>query len=603
MIKNSYMTTLARPLILFRALLAMMFALTVAACGGGGVVTVEPPASAVSTTNLRALPAEYLARKAVSYSPFRTATNAANRDNEVISATMVKQDLDLLVAGDFRLIRLFDSSDKVAKLVLDVISDNKLDVKVQLGAYVNSFKYVDNPYTIENIKVGNKQELDRLISLSTNTKYKDIVLAVSVGNETMVEWSTVSINPQDMAVYIRYVRDRVAQPVTTDDNFLFFTEPPKVITDLLDFASIHTYAEIDTQYPDSPYYYDWKQEAVPAGPARAVAMMDAAMKETRRQYQLVRDAFDRKGLRAMPIVIGETGWNAVDVGKLRFRAHPVNQKMYVSRLETWRAEGRVGPGPANVIYFEAFDEPWKGGDDKWGLFNVQRQARYVIQNLYPQTSFAWEPGAYTDADAVYFVAPVVSPAFSQSRYTLYSDAAGAVEASGLRVDAFDGNSVSAPSAAATAPLTPPTGEGGKVITLTPQPKDYGWGLLWSPVAAYSTENLQQFGAAGKVNVWIKTGYASATNGKIEIGLSTLTASGDTEESYLQIGNGEYGYCNTNVWCQVSIPLQAFIAKNPKIDLRFVLSRFIIADRYSFTGKPNNSNITTPLTLDGIYWSK
>lgn len=593
------LTMLTRPLAVGRALLTLTFAILLTSCGGGGVVTVDAPASAVSTSNLRALPAEYLARKAVSYSPFRTATSNAGRDNEVITAAMVKQDLDLLVAGNFRLIRLFDSSDKVSKLVLDVISDNKLDIKVHLGAYVNSWKYVDNPYTVANIKAGNQQELDRLIALSTNVKYKDTVLAASVGNETMVVWSTVSIDPQDMAVYIRYVRDRVTQPVTTDDNFLFFSEPPKIITDLLDFASIHTYAEIDTQYPESPYYYDWKQEAVPAGPARAIAMMDAAMKATRVQYQLVRDAFDRKGLRTLPIVIGETGWNAVDLGKLRFRAHPVNQKLYVARLDGWRAEGRVGPGPANVIYFEAFDEPWKGGDDKWGLFNVNREARYVIQGIYPQASFAWEAGTYTDANATYFVTPLVGAEFAANRYTIYSDAAGATPATGLRVDAFDGNSVSAPSGAGT----PPTGEGANVITLTPQPKDYGWGLLWSSATSYGTENLQQFAATGKINVWIKTSYASVSNGKIEIGLSTLTTSGDTQESYLQIGNGDYGYCTTNVWCQVSIPLQAFITKNPKIDLRLVLSRFIIADRYSFTGKPNNSNITTPLLIDGIYWSK
>jgi exo-beta-1,3-glucanase (GH17 family) len=582
-----------------RALLVLMLSALLAACGGGGVVVVDAPPSAASTTNLRALPAEYLARKAVSYSPFRTATSAQGRDSEVITAAMVKQDLDLLVAGNFKLIRLFDSSDKVSKLVLDVISDNKLDIKVHLGAYVNSYKYVSNPYTVEDIKAGNQQELNRLVSLATNPKYKDIVLAVSVGNETMVVWSIVPIDPLDMAVYIRYVRDRVTQPVTTDDNFLFYNEPPKAITDVLDFASIHTYSEIDTQFPESPYYYDWKQEAVPAGPARATAMMDAAMKGTRAQYQLVRDALDRRGLRSIPIVIGETGWNAVDVGKLRFRAHPVNQKMYVARLDAWRAEGRVGAGPANVIYFEAFDEPWKGGDDKWGLFNVAREARYVIQGLYPQASFAWEAGTYTDADAVYFVKPPVGTEFAANRYTLYSDAVGATPVTGLRVDAFDGNSVSAPSGAGT----PPAGEGVNLITLTPQPKDYGWGLLWSPNVPYTTENLQQFAATGKVNVWIKTSYAAASNGKIEIGLSTLTADGDTEESYLQIGNGDYGYCNTDVWCQVSIPLQAFITKNPKIDLRLVLSRFVIADRYSFTGKANNSNITTPLLIDGIYWSK
>lgn len=576
-----------------RALFVVLAAAALHACGGGGVVAVDPPAAAVSTVSPRALPAEYLARKAVSYSPFRTATSAADRDNEVITSANVKQDLDLLVAGNFRLIRMFDSSDKVSKLVLDVIRDNNLDIKVHLGSYVNSYKYVANPYTVIDIKAGNQKELDRQVALAT--KYKDIVIALSVGNETMVEWSIVPIDPLDMAVYIRYVRERTTQPMTTDDNFLFYATPPKAITDLIDFASIHTYSEIDTEYPESKLFWDWKQEAIAAGPARAVAMMNASMVATRAQYQLVRDSLDRKGLGAMPIVIGETGWNAVDVGKLRFRAHPVNQKLYFSRLETWRAEGRTGPGPANVIYFEAFDEPWKGGDDKWGLFNVNRQARYVVQNLYPSSSFAWETGTYTDADAAYFVAPPIGTAFAAAQYTLFSDAPGAVMATGLRVDAFDGNSVSAPEVTtAAAP-----GDGVKSIEITPTPKDYGWGLLYSSATSYGTENLSQFAASGKINVWIKTAYA----GKIEIGLSTLTTDGDAQEVFVQIGNGDYGYCNTGVWCKVSIPLTAFTAVNPKIDLRFVINRFVIADRYSFTGKPNNSNITTKLNIDGITWTR
>jgi hypothetical protein len=76
-----------------------------------------------------------------------------------------------------------------------------------------------------------------------------------------------------------------------------------------------------------------------------------------------------------------------------------------------------------------------------------------------------------------------------------------------------------------------------------------------------------------------------------------------QEAYVQIGNGDYGYCNTGAWCNVNIPLAAFKAVNPKLDLSLVLSRFIIADRYEFTGKPLNSNITTKLNIDGVYWSK
>ena len=137
------------------------------------------------------------------------------------------------------------------------------------------------------------------------------------------------------------------------------------------------------------------------------------------------------------------------------------------------------------------------------------------------------------------------------------------------------------------------------MAITPAPRDYGWGLLYSPVIAGATVNLSEFAATGHVNFSIRTSYP----GKIEIGLSTLTAEGDSQEVFLQIGAGDYGYCNSDNWCQVSIPLQAFATKNPSIDFRLVLSPFYIADRYSFTGKALNSNITTRLNIDGIFYSR
>lgn len=102
-----------------------------------------------------------------------------------------------------------------------------------------------------------------------------------------------------------------------------------------------------------------------------------------------------------------------------------------------------------------------------------------------------------------------------------------------------------------------------------------------------------------MTAWINTTYP----GRIEIGLSTFDVDGNGQEAFVQFGNGEYGYCNTGVWCRVSIPLSAFKAKNPKLDFRLVLNPFYIADRYSFTGKPLNANIRTPLNLDGIAWTR
>jgi hypothetical protein len=121
-------------------------------------------------------------------------------------------------------------------------------------------------------------------------------------------------------------------------------------------------------------------------------------------------------------------------------------------------------------------------------------------------------------------------------------------------------------------------------------------LLYNPQVARTTQNLAAFAS---VNAWINTTYP----GQIEIGLSTLDVDGNGQEAFVQIGNGDYGYCNTGAWCQVSIPLSAFRAKNARIDFRLVLNPFYVADRYSFTGKPQNSGITTPINIDGIGWTR
>jgi hypothetical protein len=53
---------------------------------------------------------------------------------------------------------------------------------------------------------------------------------------------------------------------------------------------------------------------------------------------------------------------------------------------------------------------------------------------------------------------------------------------------------------------------------------------------------------------------------------------------------------------VSIPLSAFAAANSKLDLRYVLTRFSVADIYSETGNTARTGMPT-IALDNIYWQK
>ena len=568
--------------LILAAAAAVVLVSTFAACGGGGYT--ESP---VSVTDRRALSSDFTTRAAISYSPYRSSRNESEIGSELITPANVLQDLRLIKATGIGTIRLF-SSRAFAETVLSVIRDNNLDLLVMLGAY-------PNPVTGQAAEADNQAELSKCIELAN--RFKTIVAAVSVGNETMVEWSTHKIDPVVMAGYIKRVRSAITQPVTTDDNWLFWSKVPKVIADVVDFAAVHTYPLLDTFY--DPTLWDWRFKATAAG-ARPAAMIAGAIAEAKRQFSAARDAFDRLNLPQFPMVIGETGWVARDAGGgpvLSYRAHPVNQKLYFDALQVWAAEGRrTDHGPKAMFYFQAFDEAWKQGDDGWGLFNKDRQARYAVQGL-GTCGVTWdcEAGSYTAADAVSWVAPVIAPAVAASRYTLYSEAtvAGEARATGLSWDPF------ALTGYRDDPGTAAPGDGSTSFEITPNPLDYGWGLFYYSKTGV-TENLSAYATTGRINFAVKS---DSYPGKIEIGISTDTEDRDVQEAYVRVGPGDFGYCNTNAWCNVSIPVSAFIAANPKLDLRMVSFRFTIADRFEKTGKPLNTSGLPKISIDAVHWSK
>jgi exo-beta-1,3-glucanase (GH17 family) len=584
---NTRLTPARRQSIPLQALaagVALAGLLGLAGCGGGDSGGFTP--TAVSQSDRRELPQAFLTRAAVNYSPYRTSRSPADLGAEVITPANVLQDLRLVQATGIGTIRLF-SSRAFAETVLQVIRDNNLDLKVQLGAF-------PNPVTSAAAEADNQAELDACIRLAK--AYPDIVLAVSVGNEKLVEWSTAQIAPAVMAGYLRKVRSAIGQPITTNDNWLLWSKVPMVVAETVDFAAVHVYPFLDTFY--DPTRYDWRQKSVPEA-QRAQAMIDATIAEAKKQFEGARAGLARIGLGSIPMVIGETGWAAVDTNggpSLAFRAHPVNQKMYFDALQQWAQQGRRdAQGPKAIFFFQAFDEPWKQGDDGWGLFNAQREARYTVQSLGTcGVSWACEAGSYSAADAVKWVAPTLRPAVAANRYTLFADApvAGEARASGLRWDPF------ALTAYREFGGGTPSPDGGLHFEITPNPVDFGWGLFHYSAAGV-LENLSNFGS-GRLNFQVRSdGYP----GKIEIGISTDTEDRDVQEAFVQIAPGQFGYCNSNSWCDVSIPISAFLAVNPKLDLRYVNFRFIVADRFSFTDKPLNLTGLPPVRIDGLHWSR
>lgn len=565
-----------------RGLSMAFLAISLVACGGGG-----GDSKAISSdSQLRPLPESFTQGEAVAYSPYRTAT----MDATAITDENVRQDLNLLVKAGVKMIRLFDSSDAVAKRTLRLIKDEDIKLKVMLGLWMNS-----------NAETLNLAEIDRGIALA-NT-YQSLVLALSVGNETLVAWSGQRQEAANLARYIKLVRDRVSQPVTTDDNWAVLAgqsgeQNVQVVLSNIDFVAMHTYPLVDTIY--NPNLWNWKQEGVPAAD-RAAAMMNAAIERAKLEYNAVKSNLASLGFQNMPIVVGETGWKAVASGGETLRAHPVNQKMYWERLKAWKTSGT---GPANIVLFAAFDEPWKQSDDKWGLFNVNRQARCAVQGL--SNDFVAEAGSCAADQALHYVAVQNNGAVTASRYTVYADAVTAGEAKPAVVPVLNAWENGTTARAEGVSNDADASDGPNSWRIVPNPAAWGWGMTFA--ISDNPEDLSQFDTSnGKLNFSIKT-----TNypGKIEVGFLTGTAAdASLYDVYLAISPGQYGYLADGNWNRVSIPISAlklsgapaFGVRNSVLDLTKVTNPFVIGDRYDKTG---NTNTAKPsILVDAIYWSK
>lgn len=574
---------------------AIAFAL--AACDPGGV-----PIDGFVPVVIRPLDADFATRRAVAYSGYREGQSPATEIYP--SEAEILEDLQLLVDGGFGLIRLYDAS-KHAVRTLKVIDDNALDLKVMLGVWIAGSRATHGPE--------NDAQVAAAIALAN--QYPELVQALSVGNETLVDWSFIPVPPEDLAAYIAEVRDAVGVPVGTDDNWEPFSlkaeggvpypdaEDIVKVMGSVDFLAVHTYAYWDSDYG----LWDWQQQDVEES-LRATAMMDAALEYAKANLRAVRTALDGLGLDT-PIVIGETGWrNAGFPG----RAHPVNQKMYYERVMEWTyGAGRDADSPVACFWFEAFNEPWKGGDDDWGLFNADREPRYVIKDLDAFSILVSPDAALTDADAVKYI--VLAPrVVTAPTYYVYADSIPTDEAVAMssREDYAwpwnfwenDTTGTAAEDATVSAP------EGANALKVTPKPAVWGWGMAY--VLRDAPEDLSAFVESGHLRFKVKTTYA----GKLEFGFLTGNAQDKLAvDVYLAVdpASNAFGYANDGAWQEVTIPISAITARaapaygmdaSATLNMTEVFNTFVIADRYAVTGKASGANITTPIWLDDIRWT-
>lgn len=292
--------------------------------------------------------------RAICYSGYRDG-QAPGQESPTYE--QVKEDL-LILQGDWDLLRLY-AMDEMTYTTLEVIAKEKLEFKVMLGAYIGA--EVNNPNcswggvyeleVLEENKVKNEQEIRRLIAAAN--KYKDIVIAVSAGNEACVDWNDHMVPVESVINYVKMVQAEITQPVTFCDNYVPWTNKLAPLAEVVDFISIHTYPV-------------WENKTI-----------DEALDYTKQNYNQVASLYRNK-----QVIITEAGWttNSNGRGIAPENANQELQKTYVDQLRAWVAQDQIV-----CFVFEAFDESWKGSGDPmepekhWGLYHIDRTPKLVTQ--------------------------------------------------------------------------------------------------------------------------------------------------------------------------------------------------------------------------------
>jgi exo-beta-1,3-glucanase (GH17 family) len=335
-------------------LAAMTAAIIAGAC-------LLPANDASAADDARQSPADLLAGEvmAVAYSGFREGQHPDRGAGAVNPSTAeILEDLEILVAHGFRLIRLYDSGENSAE-TLALIRQHDLPLKVLLGIWLDAevsnhegCPWLDEPIPDETLAANvlrNEAEIGRAIELAR--RFPDIVIAINVGNEALVDWNDHMVPVEQVIGYVRQVKAAVEQPVTVADNYLWWIQDGAALAAEVDFLGVHTYPQ-------------WEGKTI-----------DEALAYTIENVEGVRSALPGK-----PIAILEAGWatTAVEFGE---RASEKSQARHFHELREWASAENM-----TVFFFEAFDEPWKGdpaqplGAEKhWGLFFVDRSPKYLFR--------------------------------------------------------------------------------------------------------------------------------------------------------------------------------------------------------------------------------
>lgn len=295
--------------------------------------------------------------RAVCYSGYRE--NQSPNDCTYPTYEQIVEDLKIIDSLGFKYIRMYDPVS-YAEMTCQVIKDLGLDIKMMLGPGVISEYNNDGcpwrktNYSEEELAeraAWNDKRIDELIRIAN--KYPDVINVVSIGNENTPSWGANNVPVERLIGFAKRLKEGTGKPVTFNEGAPEWEKIPE-IAEHMDIISIHTY----------PLWYG--------------NTVDEALEVTKTWYYKIKERYPDK-----LVLISEAGWATSCVSFTQMKegqANEENQKKYYDEFWAWADSEKV------IAYvFEAFDEPWKGGNQpgeaekNWGIYYVDRTPKLMLK--------------------------------------------------------------------------------------------------------------------------------------------------------------------------------------------------------------------------------
>ena len=329
----------------------------------------------MKTTNDRAA-AELLGNPnfpAISYGGYRGLSRS-----EQPTLDQLKEDMKILHAMGIRFLRTYNVQLPHAGNVVQAIhelkeEDNNFEMYVMLGAWIDcAGAWTDAPDHSVGDAEANAQEIERAVALAA--KFPDIVKVIAVGNEAMVHWAaSYFVAPSVILRWVNHLQGLKANGtlpanlwITSSDNFAswggggaeYHNENLNALIKAVDYVSMHTYPFHDTHY--NPVFWSGEAlggEEVGKGNNGAVENAMAGQSPTAKTNTPKLWRMCKASMRTSPSTLAKRAGRASATdstaggvkGSRRIQASPVLPR-----------DARLDPTCGHqLLYFEAFDEPWK----------------------------------------------------------------------------------------------------------------------------------------------------------------------------------------------------------------------------------------------------